>query len=1038
VLTGFEPFTTADDIYTFTPSSSGTRTVLLERVEKGARNPQAWVRTQGKGRVFYTAYGGSEKTWALPGFQRLVQQAVLYAVPEDARKVWASLKMPELLYEDGHNVPNYENRSPAPKYQLPLSPDESMKFIQVPAGFSLELFAAEPDIVKPISFTFDERGRLWVIESVNYPNDVREDGKGDDRIKIAEDTNGDGRADKFTIFAEHLNIPTSLTFANGGVIVAAAPHILFLKDTNGDDKADVRNILSTGWGIRDTHAGPSNLQYGPDNYIWGSVGYSGYEGEMNGKKLQFTQGSFRFKPDGSGFEYVTMSTNNTWGLGFSENFDLFGSTANNDPSFFIAIPNRFFEGVQGLPAARGSGPGYQSAARFYEAHHTTPYIRQVDVWSGYTAAAGHYLYTARSFPKEYWNRIAFITEPTVHIVGQGVVEPQGAGFVTRDGWNLLSGAEEWVAPVHAQVGPDGAVWVSDWYNFISQHNPTPVGYVNGRGNAYEQPLRDRSRGRIYRVAYKHAPAGKKRTLSSADGAGLLEALGSDNMFWRLHAQRLLVERGQRDVVPQLAALARNSDVDAVGTNGGALHALWALEGLGETAGPSSQGYRVAIDALTHPAAGVRKAAAMVLPKTPEAASAIVKAGLLRDRDLHTRLAAVLVVAEMPTVPEVARALYEEAQRPENFNDRWLSRALYIAATRHRDTFLTHYKADPTASPFTALPAALRLGDTKPDWRVPAAADLAADWKDMAVPGAWETRGLPDFDGVVWFTRTVDIAPGTTPIAISLGRLSGNAELWVNGLSVALASTAGRGGPPAPGGGRAAPPIYPLLAGALRPGANVLTVRIQNNRNEGGFLGTPDVMYVDTGTTRMPLAGQWRYRVERQTNAGALYSGPGDLAAHVAFTAQGGLAGAAGSALPKIANAAPDVVIRLNVVPGQMQFDLEALTVAPGQLVEIVLANPDGMQHNFVLGAQGSLETIGAAADVLARAPDGLAQQYVPDVPQVLFATRLIDPDQTLTFQFKAPADTGKYPYVCTFPAHWKTMNGILNVVTPAGRGRGGQ
>jgi putative membrane-bound dehydrogenase-like protein len=1038
VLSGIEPFAATDDRYAFTPASAGGRTVLLERIENGVRTPQAWLRSHGKGRVFYTAYGGDEKTWGLPGFRQLVQQGALYAVPQEARRAWDALKMPELQYEEGHNIPNYENRSPAPKYQLPLSPAESMKFIQVPAGFSLELFASEPDIVKPISFNFDERGRLWVIESVNYPNDVRSDGKGDDRIKIAEDTNGDGKADKFTVFAEQLNIPTSLTFANGGVIVAAAPHMLFLKDTNGDDKADVRTVLSTGWGIRDTHAGPSNLQYGPDNYVWGSVGYSGYEGEMNGRKLQFTQGSFRFKPDGSGFEYVTMSTNNTWGLGFSENFDVFGSTANNDPSFFVAIPNRFFEGVQGLPAPRGSGPGYQSAAQFYAVHHTTPYIRQVDVWSGYTAAAGHHLYTARSFPKEYWNRIAFISEPTVHIVGQGIIESRGAGFVTRDGWNLLSGAEEWVAPVHAQVGPDGAVWVSDWYNFISQHNPTPMGYVNGRGNAYEQPLRDRVHGRIYRVAYKHAPAVKKRALSTSDRAGLLDALQSDNMFWRLHAQRLLVERGQKDVVPQLVALVRNRSVDEVGTNGGALHALWTLQGLGQTSAAGDEGYRAAVEALKHPAPGVRKAAAMVLPKTAEAASALVSAGLLRDPDLHTRLAAVLTAAELPASPEIGKAIYEESSKPENFNDRWLSRALYIAATRHRDTFLSNYKADPGALPFTAIPPALRLGDTKPDWRAPSPDDLGAEWKEITVPGAWETRGLPDFDGVVWFTRTIDLPAGAAPTGLSLGRVSNNAEVWVNGQSVTLAPDAGRGGGPPPGGGRGGPPVYPLIAGAMRPGPNVITVRIQNNRNEGGFLGTPETMYVDTGVSRMPLAGQWRYRVERQTNAGTLYSKPGELAAHVAFTAAGGLAGAAGATLPKVAAAAPDIVLRLNVLPGQMQFDLAALTVAPGQLVEIVLANPDGMQHNFVLGAQGSLETIGAAADVLARSPDGLTQQYVPDVPQVLFATRLLEPGQTVTFQFKAPTDPGQYPYVCTFPAHWKTMNGVLNVVTPAGRGRAGQ
>jgi uncharacterized protein len=1036
ILKGLQPFSTTDDTYTFTRQSATGRTVLMERVEGGVRTPQTWTRTQGKGRVFYTAYG-NETSWPVPGFRQLVEQGVLHAVPDDARKCWDELKMPDLRYEDGHNIPNYENRNPAPKFQLPFTAAESMKFIQVPAGFSLELFASEPDIVKPISFTFDERGRMWVIEAINYPNDVRNGEAGDDRIKIAEDTDGDGKADKFTIFADRLNLPTSLAFANGGVVVAAAPHMLFLKDTDGDGKADVRQILSTGWGIRDTHAGPSNLQYGPDNYIWGSVGYSGYEGEMNGKKLQFTQGTYRFKPDGTGFEYVTMSTNNTWGLGFTENFDVFGSTANNDPSFFVAIPNRFFEGVQGLPPARGSGPGYQSAAQFYQAHYTTPYIRQVDVFGGYTAASGHFFYTARSFPKEYWNRIAFITEPTAHLVGQGIIESQGAGFVTRDGWNLLSGAEEWVAPVHAQVGPDGAVWVSDWYNFIAQHNPTPMGYTNGKGNAYEQPLRDHTRGRIYRVVYKHAAPRKKRSLSASDRAGLLEALSADNMFWRLHAQRLLVERGQKDVVPQLVALVRNKTVDEAGTNGGAFHALWTLQGLGETANPSSEGYRVAVEALKHPAAGVRKAAVMVLPKTPAAASAVVGAGLLQDPDLHTRLAAVLALAEMPSSSEIAPALYAAAKKPENFGDRWLSRALFIAATRHKDTFLSQYKADPAATPFSGLPSALRLGDTKPDWRSPAASDLKAEWKDMQVPGAWETKGLPDFDGVVWFTRTVEIPQGAAPSALSLGRVGNNAEVWVNGLSITLAANGGRGAPAA-GGGRGGPPPYPLPSGAMRPGPNTITVRIQNNRNDGGFLGLPDAMFVEAGQARAPLAGTWRYRVERQTNAGALYAKPGDLAAHVAFTAEGGLASAAGAALPKVAAPAPDVVLRLGVLPGQMQFDLSELTVAPGQLVEIVFSNPDGMQHNFVLGAQGSLDALGAAADVIARSPNGLAQQYVPDSPQVLFSTKLLEPGQTVTFQFRAPTDAGKYPYVCTFPAHWKTMNGVLNVVAPAGRGRGGQ
>jgi putative membrane-bound dehydrogenase-like protein len=1043
IMKGLENFTTPwDETYVHTKHNPVDRVVLMERVDKEGREPYTWVRTHGKGRVFYTAFGHDERTWNVPGFQALVERGTIWAVNDAARAAWQQAAMPKIVYVDGLPVPNYENRNPAPKYQLPFEPEDSMKFIQAPGEFRVELFASEPQILKPIAFSFDERGRLWVIETVDYPNVPLNGQPGDDKIKILEDTNGDGRADKVTVFADNLNIPTSLAFANDGVIVTQPPHTLFLKDTNGDDKADVREILHTGWGTRDTHAVASNIQYAPDNHIWGVVGYSGFNGEVNGKKFAFAQAAFRFKPDGrTNFEHLTGSTNNTWGLGFSETFDVFGSTANNDPSFYVAIPNRYFDGLQGLPGGpftgRGVGPGYQSSAAFYAVHHTTPYIRQVDVHGGYTAAAGHYLYTARSFPKPYWNRIAFVTEPTAHLVGQAVMEKQGSSFVARDGWNLFAGAEEWVAPVQAQVGPDGAVWVADWYNFISQHNPTPQGFSNGPGNAFETSLRDKQRGRIYRVVYNKAPIAPRRSLSKKDPAGLLAALASDNMLWRLHAQRLLVERGQKDVVPKLIALARNTTVDDVGVNGGAFHALWTLHGLGELTTPTTDAFRAAVGALKHPAAGVRKAAAMVLPKDPASAAALLSAGALADPDLHTRLAIALVAADLPASAEMAQALYRESAKPENFGDKWLGRAFYIAATRHQEYFLASYKSDKAAVPFAALPVPLRLGNLKPDWRTPAAAELAADWKDIQVPGAWETRGLPDFDGVVWFTRTIDWKGGAGPATLSFGQVRNNAEVWVNGLSVPFTPPA-QGGPP--GSGR-----YAVPAGMVRPGPNTITVRIQNGRGDGGFIGAPDQMLVEgspqderaAAQFQARLAGPWKYRVERQTNAGALYAKPGELAAHVAFTAAGGVAGA-GTTLPPVAAQAPDVVIRLTAVKDQMRFDLSQITVAPGQLVEIVFANPDLMLHNFVLGAPGSLNVIGEAADRMATNPTvALQQQYVPDLPVVLFSTKLAEPGETITAQFRAPAASGQYPYVCTFPAHWRTMNGVLNVVAPSGRGRGG-
>lgn len=1017
VMQGLAPFRTWDETYVHTRHNPVDRTVLMERVDAKGREPYTWVRTQGKGRVFYTAFGHDERTWRNPGFQQLVEQGTRWAVADEARQAWQRLKMPAVEYLDGFNVPNYEKREPAPKYQMPFSPAESMKFITVPGDFDLQLFASEPDIVKPITFNFDARGRLWVIEAIDYPNLVLNGNPGADRISILEDTDGDGRADKKTVFADHLNLATSLAFVKRGVVVAAAPNMLLLEDTDGDDKADTRTVLSTGWGISDSHAGPSNLMYAPDNYIWGVVGYAGFDGVVNGKPFKFSQGVYRFRPDGSDFEVMTGSTNNTWGLGFSETFDVFGSTANNDPSFNVAIPNRYFDGVEGLGIGGRpvSGPGYQSLAQFYAAHFITPYIRQVDVHGGYTAAAGHQLYTARAFPKAYWNRIAFITEPTAHLVGQGVLESDGAGFVTRDGYNLMAGAEEWVAPVHAQVGPDGAVWVADWYNFIAQHNPTPPGYSNGPGNAYETSMRDRHRGRVYRIVYKGAQASRTPTLSAADPSGLVAALASDNMFWRLHAQRLIVERGQRDVAPGLLSLVRNTSLDAIGLNGGALHAIWTLDGLGAIGDASSEAGRAVRDALKHPAAGVRKAAAQVLAKASWGGQAILDAGLLRDPDLHTRLAAVLAMADAQPSEAVAKALYAASLEPDNFGDRWLSRALYLAAYRHRTHLLTEYRADRNAVPVTALPLPLRLGNNRPDWRMPDAASIVAGWKDIEVPGNWEAKGLPDFDGVVWFTRTLDL-PAAAPVSLSVGRIGQAAEIWVNGQVIPA--------PPRDTSPQPAQPLFRVPADATRAGANVITLRIQNFRGNGGFLSTPDLIYAESGGTRHALAGTWTYRVERQTNAVTQYGKPGELAAHLAYATSAAAAASASTAAPM---GTPDVTVTLTVVPGQMKFDRTAIAAAPGQLVQLVFVNPDVMQHNFVLGAAGALEQVGAAADQMLTAGDAVAQQYVPQSALVLFSTPIVNPGQTITVQFRAPNDPGAYPYVCTFPGHWRLMNGVLTV-----------
>ena len=273
--------------------------------------------------------------------------------------------------------------------------------------------------------------------------------------------------------------------------------MLFLRDTDGDGKADERKVLFTGFKTNDTHAGPSNLRYGLDNWIYAIIGYAGFTGEVGGERLNFRQGFFRFKPDGSKLEFLRSTNNNSWGVGISEEGLLFGSTANGCPSVYMPIPNRYYESVKGMaPAVLAN---MADSNRFFP---ITENVRQVDWHGGFTAGAGSALYTARTFPKHYWNRTAFVAEPTGHLVAAFTLHQDGTDFRSHNAWNLVASDDEWTSPILAEVGPDGQVWMIDWYNFIVQHNPTPEGYKTGKGAAYETPLRDKTHGRIYRIVAK--------------------------------------------------------------------------------------------------------------------------------------------------------------------------------------------------------------------------------------------------------------------------------------------------------------------------------------------------------------------------------------------------------------------------------------------------------------------------------------------------------------------------------------------------------
>jgi len=1021
VMQGVPAFVTKDETYVHDKISKNIQ-VLSERIEGSHREPYTWVRSFGEGRVFYTAYGHDEITFNNPAFLRLVRNGILWAVGDKAKNNLKAYQLADPKYFDGP-VPNYEKRDPVPKVQAALTPQQSMSLMQIPVGFELQLFASEPDVVNPIYINWDEKGRLWVIETVDYPNEIKNDDVGDDRIKILEDTDGDGKADKSTIFAEHLNIPTSFTFINGGILVSEAPSFIFLKDTTGDGKADIRQTLLAGWGKSDTHAQASNLRYGLDNHIWGVVGYSGFEGKIGSDSVDFNQGVYRITRDAKDLEFLSTTSNNTWGLGFSEDFDVFISTANNTHSAFLGMPRRYFD------KAGIKETGVEKIDAHYSMHVATKNLRQVDVHGGFTAAAGHSLYTARNFPKEYWNRIAFVTEPTGRLIHRNILAQNGAGFKEDgDGWNMLVSADEWAGPIQAEVGPDGALWITDWYDFIIQHNPTPTAETaglkaeNGQGNAYINPLRDHERGRIYRLAYKANDHKNTLSLDINDTDGLLKALSNDNMFWRTTAQRLLVENGDNSVLPHLYKLVQTEQLDEIGINAPAVHALWTMHGLKALTGTNKEALAVAIKALTHPAAGVRRAAIQVLPKTTASFQAIVNAKAFEDKDLRVRLAAILFATDMKPSAEIGNLLVGIAEKEENATDTWLRQALVIAGKLNERYFRAAFKKrglndNPSlteASVAQKLAFGTRLNSIPLRRTFRQNEEMTPEIinKEFLLSGEIErqpasARNANDTSIRNRFSGMI-ATQGNKQNGYALYLMDEKLHFQVNQNNKAYQIISSK----------EVPEKFSFKAGLLKNGM----VRLIVDNKEMGSAKTPGVF---TKELEVPL----RVGMENRKNDDRLTSYPDS-----AFFLRASLTKAtletleANSAAVKTSKTSPiDKTISLKVVKDVMKYNKELLTAKAGTTVRIVLENPDFMQHNLVLIKPKTTDRVGAAADKLAQDANGAKMQYVPKMKDVVAATPLINPGSKYTLTIKLPDTPGDYPYICTFPGHWRIMKGILRI-----------
>ncbi len=308
-------------------------------------------------------------------------------------------------------------------------------------------------------------------------------------------------------------------------------------------------------------------------------------------------------------------------------------------------------------------------------HTITPNYRQVDVFGGYTAAAGSALIYSDQLPARLQGK-AMICEPTMKNIALFDVQRDGAGYVAHDAFNLVASSDEWMSPVFAEVGPDGAVWFSDWQNYIIQHNPTPSnergGYAakTGVGGAHENPLRDNTRGRVYRIVWDQAKPVRNKSLKGATTEQLVADLGDATQFWRLTAQRLLVEGKRTDAVTSLkAALTANAPVKSI-------HAFWTLHGLGQL---DEAAHRVG---LNHTDPAVRRNAVRALGTDAAAIALYFGSAVISDADLLTRLAAFTKLGEFPTTSQIKTVVTALVRNPANQQDEWLREATRIIGKVH--------------------------------------------------------------------------------------------------------------------------------------------------------------------------------------------------------------------------------------------------------------------------------------------------------------------------------------------------------------------
>lgn len=518
-------------------------------------------------------------------------------------------------------------------------PEQAVARMATEPGFEARLIASEPLVRQPLSVTFDGKGRMWVIQYLQYPNPaglkaVSQDQylrtvwdkvpeppprgpKGADRITILEDPDATGRYQKAKDFVGGLNLATGLALGHGGAFVMQSPYLLFYPDRNGDDIPDSDpEVLLSGFGMEDSHAHANSLVWGPDGWLYGAQG-STVTGKVRG--IEFQQGIWRYHPVTRAFELFSEGGGNTWGLDFDRHGQLIAGTNYGGHAMLHQM-----QGAYHVKGFSKHGPLHNAHAYGYFEH--VPYKS----FEGGHVTCGGVVYQGGAFGPARENQ--YIAGNLLSsVVNWHRIEPNGSTFKAGHAGTAMDAKDSWFRPIDLLVGPDAGVYVVDWYDKRATHlDPLDTW--------------DRSNGRVYRLHIKGAPPAGVLNLASKSDLELIGLLSNPNAWWRREARRLLAERRPAAVLPELDKLLAGGDSHL------ALEALWAAHGIGTL---SAERARVA---LAHPSEHVRAWAVRLLGdggRVPEPLFASMTEILAREKSPLVLAQAAATAKRLPDAQALA-------------------------------------------------------------------------------------------------------------------------------------------------------------------------------------------------------------------------------------------------------------------------------------------------------------------------------------------------------------------------------------------------